>query len=152
MDLGKEIAGRRWELTSILLDGRQVEGVEGAGAYIVLGSDMMVQGRGGCNRFFGAYSLAADLLSFGNIASTKMYCHETMHVEDALFRALGLIMTVRVKDHTLEMRSDDGSTVLRFIEADEEGRGLPSSAPSESDDQTPSDAVQNDSDDPRSCR
>ena len=152
IDVGKEIAGRRWELMSILVDGRQLEGAEEAGAYMVLGSDMMVQGRGGCNRFFGAYSLAEDLRSFGNIASTKMYCHETMHVEDAFFRALGLIMTLSVQERTLEMRSDDSSTVLRFKEAYEEGQGLSSSAPSEDGDQTTSNAEEDDTDDPCSCR
>ena len=129
MDVVTEIMGRRWELTSILLDDRPVEGVEDAGAFLVLGSDLRVQGRGGCNHFFGAYSLEGDILSLGNIASTKMYCHETMHVEDCLLQGLGSDRTVSVQEHTVEMRSGDSSTVLRFEETDGEGRSLPSPAP-----------------------
>ncbi len=151
MDVGTEIIGRRWELTSILLDDQPVEGVEGSGAFIVLGPDLRVQGRGGCNHFFGAFSLDGEVLSFGNIASTKMYCYETMHVEDAFFKALSMITTVSVQGHTAEMRSEDGSTVLRFEEAEEEVRDMPSPAPSEDDDGRPSYAEEY-LDDPRDCR
>lgn len=135
MDVGTEVTGRRWELTSILLEGRSVQGVVGAGAYMVLGPDMRVHGRGGCNRFFGAYFMDGDALSFGNIASTRMYCFETMHVEDAFFQAMGLITSRNLEESVLELRSSDGSTILRFEEYDEEVSDMPS--PTEKDDQPP---------------
>lgn len=48
-----------------------------------------VNGKAGCNSFFGTYTFNEQTLNFGVIASTEMYCgEEIMNVENALFSAL----------------------------------------------------------------
>lgn len=110
------LEGRKWSLQAIILDGMRVEGVEDASAYIVLGTDGRAYGRGGCNRFSGSYDLTWSEIAFGPLASTRMYCEDTMRVEDAFFAALGLVRTVEVEQGTLVMRSEDWSVVLVFEE------------------------------------
>jgi hypothetical protein len=62
MDGLDPLQDRRWCLRAIVLEGNPVDGVEGAGAYIVLGSDNGASGRGGCNRCFGREWRPGDAL------------------------------------------------------------------------------------------
>ena len=71
-------------------------------------------GRGGCNRYFGKYTLEGETIGFGPLASTLMYCEETMAVENAFFKALDRVRKVHWDDEALHMLSSDGSTVLDF--------------------------------------
>lgn len=113
------LRGRRWCLQAIVLDGDRVAGVEKTGAYIVLGTDDRAYGRGGCNRFFGRYSLDGPEIRFGPLGSTLMYCEGAMHVESAFFRALDMVSRVEEGEGTLTLLAPDGSAVLLF-EAEKE--------------------------------
>lgn len=46
-----------------------------------------VYGSGGCNRYFGSYSLNGSSLTFNGVASTKMFCQGAMEVEDGLMQS-----------------------------------------------------------------
>lgn len=47
-----------------------------------------VSGFSGCNRFFGSYSLNNLAIKFGELGSTKMFCHENANtIETNLFKA-----------------------------------------------------------------
>ncbi|MBO9634114.1 MAG: META domain-containing protein [Chitinophagaceae bacterium] len=46
-----------------------------------------VYGSGGCNRYFGAYTLNGSSLKFNGVASTKMFCQGAMEVEDGLMQS-----------------------------------------------------------------
>ena len=106
------LRGRRWCLQAIVLDGERIAGVENAGAYIVLGNDDRAYGRGGCNRFFGKYSLDGSEIRFGPLGSTLMYCEGSMHVESAFFQALDMVSRAEEGGETLTMLAPDGSAVL----------------------------------------
>jgi heat shock protein HslJ len=108
------IVGTRWNLISIVLEGVTIDGVVDAGADLTLGADGRVVGRGGCNRYFGKYTLEGENISFGPLASTLMYCEDTMAMENAFFKALDAVRTVHWEDNALQMLSGDGSTVLDF--------------------------------------
>jgi heat shock protein HslJ len=114
MSSSSGLQGVKWDLVSIVLNGRPVSGVGGARANITLGPDLRAASRGGCNRFFGSYALDGGHIKFGNLASTRMSCDETMEVEDAFFKALAGVGTALLADDHLEMRSEDGATVLTF--------------------------------------
>lgn len=47
-----------------------------------------VSGNGGCNRFFGSYSLNGSSVKFNGVASTKMFCQGAMEVEDGLMQTI----------------------------------------------------------------
>lgn len=47
-----------------------------------------VFGSGGCNRYFGSYSLNGSSLKFNGVASTKMFCQGAMEVEDGLMQSI----------------------------------------------------------------
>lgn len=46
-----------------------------------------VFGSGGCNRYFGSYTLNGSSVKFNGVASTKMFCQGAMEVEDGLMQS-----------------------------------------------------------------
>lgn len=104
----------KWHLLSIVFEGTAIDDVEEAGANITLGSNSRAFGRGGCNQFFGGYKLEGEDIRIGPLASTMMYCEKTMAVEDAFFKALGVVRKLHSEEHAMEMWSEDGATTLSF--------------------------------------
>jgi len=109
-----ELLDTKWHLLSIVFEGTAIDDVEEAGANITLGSNSRAFGRGGCNQFFGDYKLEGEGIRIGPLASTLMYCEETMAVEDAFFKALGTVRMLRLEEDAMEMWSEDGATALLF--------------------------------------
>jgi heat shock protein HslJ len=68
-----------------------------------------ITGFGGCNAFSGSYHLNGDSIQF-TILSTKMYCNETMHVEDYLFKALTKT-TYSIEGDFLTVKNTEGQSV-----------------------------------------
>lgn len=104
----------KWHLLSIVFEGKTIDDVEEAEPCITLGSNSRAFGRGGCNQFFGDYKLEGEKIHIGPLATTMMYCEKTMAVEDAFFRALGVVSKLHSDKSAMEMWSDDGATTLFF--------------------------------------
>ena len=60
-------------------------------------------GHAGCNQFGGTWRGAADSLSFGPLAMTKMFCEGRMEVEARYGQALGQVNGARVVAGMLEL-------------------------------------------------
>lgn len=60
-------------------------------------------GHGGCNRYFGSYTLAADGLAFGRMGSTMMACVEGMDVERDYLADLVRVTHWRVVEGRLQL-------------------------------------------------
>jgi heat shock protein HslJ len=65
-------------------------------------------GFGGCNRYGGSYRLAGDSLSFGEMASTRMFCQEGSELEQKYLAILPLVRRYRIEDSTLTLFGDAG--------------------------------------------
>jgi copper homeostasis protein (lipoprotein) len=83
--------------------------------FIFFSEGNKVHGSGGCNRFFGSYTLADnDRISFSAIGSTRKACVESMMVEDALFSALQLVESYQVQHDTLKLFDTQAQVVAVF--------------------------------------
>ena len=80
------LEGTNWKLTSLTsLPG----GLPKTPKEITLRMDTgRVMGSGGCNRYFGSYSLNGTGLKFNGVASTKMFCQGAMEAEDGLMQSM----------------------------------------------------------------
>lgn len=78
-------------------------------------ADHKVSGFGGCNRFFGSYEQINSTLKITGLGSTKMYCQETMAVEDKYFKALQEVQSHSLKQNTLYLL-DDKEVILEFTQ------------------------------------
>ena len=70
-------------------------------------------GFAGCNRFSGPYTLGADSLSFGALASTKMACAQGNDVEVAYLAALAEVRTFTATDSVLTLLGN-GTAIATF--------------------------------------
>jgi heat shock protein HslJ len=64
-------------------------------------------GFAGCNQFTGEYSLAGKKLSLKNIASTRMFCEETMTLETRFLQILQEVDEFKIKEHELFLSKGD---------------------------------------------
>lgn len=71
-----------------------------------------VQGFGGCNRLMGQYQLDGTKLSFPGLASTKMYCENTMETENAVKTALGMVDVYKLDGDLLKLIGDGKELVV----------------------------------------
>ena len=88
-----ELAGSAWTLIGFETDRGVVRAAKEAPATLTFAAAGEQAGRlsgsGGCNRYFGSYTLTADRLQIGSMASTRMMCDPVrMEQEDRFFQAL----------------------------------------------------------------
>ena len=68
-----------------------------------------VKGFGGCNSFSGSYTHNANILQF-TLLSTKKFCHDTMDIEDYVFKTL-VQVEYSIEGDMLIMKTDDGKSL-----------------------------------------
>lgn len=114
LDSAVALEGTHWHL--IQLSGRPVtEAEQQSPAHLVLQTDdHRAVGSGGCNRFFGSYSLQGDSLTFGQLASTMMACLKGMEVEQQLHDALTQTISWRITAGHLELLNETGVVIAAF--------------------------------------
>jgi len=84
--------------------------------YLVLRiEETRIMGYGGCNEFTGSFVLGDnDGIRFDQVAATKMYCQETMHIEDKFFAELKNTTSFKMDDEVLQFMNEDGDVILRL--------------------------------------
>ncbi len=68
-----------------------------------------IVGFGGCNSFSGSYKLDGNTIQF-TLISTKMFCNETMQVEDYLFKTLTKV-EYSIEGDSLILKNENGNSV-----------------------------------------
>lgn len=107
-----EIKEKYWKLTSI--KGQPVTVLGNREAHIILKEDGKLIGHGGCNSFFGTYTLReVNKISFKNIGSTEMMC-EAMKTEEELVNVLQTTDSYLISHDTLFFHKGRMATLARF--------------------------------------
>ena len=103
-----------WKLN--LIDDSPVQAIgEGREPHLRFSPDeSVVSGHAGCNRFSGGFELNGDEIRLGPLAATRMYCEDTMAVEDAYLQALERVAGFRIFGPVLSLLDDQGQLVLQF--------------------------------------
>ncbi len=86
--------------------------------------DDAVAGNASCNQYFGSYEIDGSSISFGQLASTQMFCDVpgVMEQEAAYLAALAAVDTWSIDDETLTLSSGD-TTLLVFAVISQELAG-----------------------------
>lgn len=72
-----------------------------------------ISGTGGCNRFFGGYTISGDRISFGGVGTTEMACEPVVMAQEAAFHtALSSAQTYRREGETLILSSSAGEALV----------------------------------------
>lgn len=80
-------------------------------------AEKRVNGRGGCNRFFGNYEMDGSNLKFSPMGATRMACPD-MQLESEFFQMLETVDSYSIKDGQLNLKSK-GKVVAEFGKAEE---------------------------------
>jgi heat shock protein HslJ len=79
-----------------------------------------ISGNGGCNHFFGPYTISGNAIRIGPLASTRKGCPGLIRVEAAFFAALEAANTFRQDGATLVLFDAAGTELARFEPAGEQ--------------------------------
>ncbi|HYH55231.1 MAG TPA: META domain-containing protein [Anseongella sp.] len=82
----KDLLSTGWELVSI--NNNSPDSGLKAPTLFFAENEKKVNGFAGCNKFFGTYTLSGDSLTFSGLGSTKMFCEQSMELEN---QYLGLL-------------------------------------------------------------
>jgi len=66
-----------------------------------------VNGHLGCNRFHGSFEINGKSLKFSQLAATKMFCFDSMDIEDGFNSALNSTDNFEIKDGALLLKQDE---------------------------------------------
>ena len=89
----------------------------------------VIGGFGGCNRYFGSYTLEGDALKVSGLGSTKRACPPPeMELESRFLERLGAARYLRLEGSTLTLTGDRGDLVFELREAE-----LPAGEPLDSE-------------------
>ncbi len=109
----EELTGTAW----------RVEAVNGAGAIDTANTEFLIQADGrfnttiGCNRMSGKAAIAGSKLTFGLIASTKMFCEHLMDLEQKYEAALADTQSFRIEGGLLKFVDASGGDLITFARA-----------------------------------
>ncbi len=111
----------RWNLKGGIIGGSSPV-VPNTQLTLIINSDGTLTGFAGCNNYNGKYVLSGQTTEFGKgisigpIASTKMYCADTMNLETTYLTILGNANTYSITNSSMLLRST-GLDQLSFAKA-----------------------------------
>jgi len=76
--------------------------------------DSNVVGFSGCNRMFGRYVLAGELLKFDQLGGTKMFCDVRMELEQRFLAMFQYVSGWKIAGNTLTLLNSENGTVAAF--------------------------------------
>lgn len=103
----------RWQLVSHGSASSQVAAAADVDAFIEFGEDGQVGGNVGCNGFGGEYEVQGDVITFGPLIATEMFCDGPVGEQEATtFAVLFESATYSLDGGTLTITSADGNSVI----------------------------------------
>ena len=115
MTMGADLAGSEWRPSFM----RAAELPAGSHMVVQFNPDGGITGNGGCNRFFGGYTISGNHIKIGPIASTRKGCPGLLLAEAALFATLEAAKSFAQSDATLVLFDAAGAKLAQFVRAEQ---------------------------------
>jgi heat shock protein HslJ len=112
---GVDLSGSEWR-PSFMSAAELPAGVK---IEVEFGPDGKVAGSGGCNRFFGGYTVSGNHIKIGPLASTRKGCPGLIKLEATFFATLQAAASFEQTDATLILFDASGATLARFVRAEQ---------------------------------
>ena len=103
-----------WTLVSYGDESNPISAMPGVDTSIEFKSDGTLGGNFGCNSLGGEYKIKGDVIEFGPIIMTEMFCEATAEQEAGVVAVLSGIVRFALNDDTLTISSSDGSSVVEL--------------------------------------
>ena len=115
MTMGADLAGSEWRPSFLSL----AEIPSGIHMVVQFKPDGEISGNGGCNQFFGGYTVSGNDIKIGPIASTRKGCPGLLLAETALFATLEAAKSFEQHGATLVLFDAAGAKLAQFVRAEE---------------------------------
>ena len=112
--MASDLTGSEWH-PSFMSEAELIPGVE---MVVDFSPDGKISGYGGCNQFFGGYTISGHSIKIGPIASTRKGCPGLIGMEAAFFAMLESAKSFEEHDGTLILYDVTGAKVLELARAD----------------------------------
>ena len=116
---GGTLEGVTWALTSFVVNGEKQAVPEGVTVDATFqAADSTVSGSGGCNRYFGSYTVDGASLTIGQLGSTEMACQGPgSEIESIYLAALPLVRSFTATTEALTLFDESGAAILEYAVA-----------------------------------
>jgi len=116
LTMGVDLAGSAWQPSFI----SAAELPPGIVMQVEFQPEGKITGTGGCNRFFGGYTVSGNRIKIGPLASTRKGCPGLLRAETALFARLQAATSFMQTDTTLTLFDEAGAKLAQFVRTAEE--------------------------------
>ena len=116
LTMGTDLAGSQWRPSFISAS----ELPAGTTMQVAFQPDGKITGNGGCNRFFGGYTISGDRIKIGPLASTRKGCPGLLRAETALFATLQAAASFAQTEATLTLFDAAGAELAQFVRTAEQ--------------------------------
>lgn len=110
--LTSDITNKNWKIT--LLNSYIISGEVNDFHLKLDSSTGTFESKAGCNQIFGQFQLEDNFISFSKIGSTKMYCSDTMKIENSFISILSQTSKVVVIDSSKFLLLRDDMVIAQF--------------------------------------
>ena len=109
LNYGRGLEDRTWVVEEMNIDGTMAASADGVISYAVF-EEGSISGDAGCNNYNGGYETDGGSMAIGPLASTRMFCEDSMDQETAYFILLEQVDSYKVSGNDLTL--SNGDTVL----------------------------------------
>ncbi len=112
----KSLVGTIWTLDSLSTDDAVSSVISGTTITAVFDRDGRVSGSGGCNNYFGSYTVTGSLLAISSLGSTKMHCTGPgiMQQEGTYLASLSRAAGFTITGNRLSLADANGTMLLSY--------------------------------------
>lgn len=107
----EDLFGKEWKLEFLKTTGTQFLPDEKI-PVLRFEEDGKIGGFGGCNNYFGGYSVIGRTIKVGDIGATKMHCEDAMELETTYFKVLSMELRALFSDGRLILSADGGNQMI----------------------------------------
>jgi hypothetical protein len=111
MSMGAELSGIDWRPSFLSASDLP----PGHHMVVHFASDGKISGNGGCNHFFGVYSVSGNQIAIGPIASTRKGCPGFIAIESAFFATLRSAKSFARESDELVLFDAGGGKLVQFV-------------------------------------
>ncbi|HEX2449059.1 MAG TPA: META domain-containing protein [Methyloceanibacter sp.] len=114
--MGVDLSGSKWHPSFMTA----LEIPSGVHMTVQFGPDGRITGFGGCNRFFGGYTISGDHIKIGPLGSTRKGCLGLTQLETSFFATLEAAKSFEQDENTLTLFGAAGDKLAQFVRATDE--------------------------------
>ncbi|NJN26311.1 MAG: META domain-containing protein [Cyclobacteriaceae bacterium] len=106
-----DLTGKDWKLAYMIENGTTIQ-IENKIPVLRFSNDGEISGNGGCNNFFGSYSLLDRTIRIGQVGATKMMCADGADLEQSFLKVLSGELRGLFSNDQLILSSDGGNRLV----------------------------------------